>query len=125
MRVNITTPITWLHDALLAAHPTVPWRVEGVDRQWAEVTVEGGSFPAGLNLASFAATVRKPLPRRELGNTAVGTNADYGSGRGVLALRNVAVPPLTNPVGGGTLYAQDGALYWRGSNGTLTKIADA
>ena len=34
-------------------------------------------------------------------------------------------PPSGNPTTGGCLYASAGALYWKGSSGTVTKIANA
>lgn len=50
-------------------------------------------------------------------------NADLaGGGKGVIAMANAGVP-TANPVGGGVLYAEAGALKWRGSAGTVTTIA--
>ena len=46
------------------------------------------------------------------------------TGVGVL-LSNLTTAPSTNPVGGGVLYAEAGALKWRGSSGTVTTIAAA
>ena len=45
--------------------------------------------------------------------------------RGGFALSNAQTVPTTNPTGGGILYAEAGALYWRGSAGTVTTIAAA
>lgn len=42
-----------------------------------------------------------------------------------MALANITATPGSNPVGGGFLYAQAGALKWFGSSGTLTTIAPA
>lgn len=42
-----------------------------------------------------------------------------------LALLNITTPPTGNPVGGGILYAEAGALKWRGSSGTVTQLAAA
>lgn len=47
-----------------------------------------------------------------------------GSGSRGVALANAATPP-TLPSGGGLLYAEAGALKWRGSAGTVTVIAPA
>lgn len=44
---------------------------------------------------------------------------------GRVTVRNTASAPATNPVGGGILYAEAGALKWRGPNGTVTVIAPA
>ncbi len=43
---------------------------------------------------------------------------------GGVSIANDATVPGTN-VGGGVLYAMAGALYWRGSSGTTTKLANA
>lgn len=48
-----------------------------------------------------------------------------GGGIGVVAVGNAATAPASNPTGGGVLYAEGGALKWRGSNGTITTIAPA
>jgi hypothetical protein len=48
-----------------------------------------------------------------------------GSGVGVVAIGNANTVPSTNPTAGGVLYAEGGALKWRGSSGTVTTIAPA
>jgi hypothetical protein len=58
-------------------------------------------------------------------NFAVGETTDFGSGAVVIAIANATTVPSTNPTGGGVLYAQAGALKWRGSSGTVTTIAAA
>jgi hypothetical protein len=60
------------------------------------------------------------------GNKNILFNAgDPANGAGVLAIKNVATIPTTNPAAGGILYADAGALKWRGSSGTVTVIAAA
>jgi hypothetical protein len=54
-----------------------------------------------------------------------GTSVTFGGGSGVLGITNATTVPATNPVGGGVLYAEAGALKWRGPNGTVTTIAAA
>ena len=44
---------------------------------------------------------------------------------GDLRIRAVSTAPTSTPSGGGTLYVYNGALYYRGSSGTVTKIADS
>ncbi len=51
--------------------------------------------------------------------------AAFGGGDGVIGLANAATVPASNPSGGGVLYAEAGALKWRGSGGTVTTIAAA
>lgn len=54
------------------------------------------------------------------------TSADLGGSAGfVLSMKNATTVPTTNPTGGGILYAEGGALKWRGSSGTVTVIAPA
>jgi hypothetical protein len=52
-------------------------------------------------------------------------NRDFGGGQGVIAIANATVAPSENPTGGGILYIEDGALKYRGSNGTVTVLAPA
>ncbi len=44
---------------------------------------------------------------------------------GGFALTNALTVPTVNPTGGGIMYAEAGALKWRGSSGTVTTIAPA
>ncbi len=56
----------------------------------------------------------------------LGSYDNLGSNiKGGIALANAATAPTTNPAGGGLLYAEGGALKWRGSSGTVTTIANA
>jgi hypothetical protein len=59
------------------------------------------------------------------GNIGIRTTSQFGGGRGVMAIANASVTPSINPAGGGVLYVEDGALKYRGSNGTVTVIAPA
>jgi parallel beta-helix repeat protein len=54
-----------------------------------------------------------------------GTSSTTGGGSGVVGITNAGAVPTTTPVGGGVLYAEGGALKWKGSNGTVTVIAPA
>jgi len=49
----------------------------------------------------------------------------FGGGRGVVGIANAPQVPVSNPAAGGVLYAEAGALKWRGSAGTVTTIAIA
>ncbi len=59
------------------------------------------------------------------GNIGIRTTSQFGGGQGVIAIANASVTPSANPAGGGILYVEDGALKYRGSNGTVTVIAPA
>ncbi len=52
-------------------------------------------------------------------------SASFGSGTGVIGIENASSNPSTNPSGGGVLYADGGALKWRGSGGTVTTMGPA
>ena len=49
----------------------------------------------------------------------------FGGGQGVIAIANADVAPKESLAGAGILYVEDGALKYRGSNGTVTIIAPA
>lgn len=59
------------------------------------------------------------------GNVGINTWSQFGSGRGVVGIRNAGIVPSANASSGGVLYAEGGALKWRGSSGTVTTIAAA
>lgn len=44
-------------------------------------------------------------------------------GKGVIGIGNAEQVPTVNPAGGGVLFVEEGALKYRGSNGTVTVIA--
>jgi hypothetical protein len=59
-------------------------------------------------------------------NIQVGSaTADVGNGVGVIGVKNATTTPTASATGGGILYAENGALKWRGSSGTVTTIAPA
>jgi len=50
---------------------------------------------------------------------------EFGGGQGAIVIANASVAPTANVTGAGILYVEDGALKYRGSNGTVTIIAPA
>jgi len=54
-----------------------------------------------------------------------GCSVQFGSGVGVIGIQEATTVPGANPAGGGILYVQNGALKYRGPNGTVTTIASA
>jgi collagen type VII alpha len=46
-------------------------------------------------------------------------------GTDVIYIANASGTPTSNPTGGGILYAEGGALKWRGSSGTITTLGSA
>jgi hypothetical protein len=61
----------------------------------------------------------------EGGNVGIRTSDQFGKGKGVIAIANATVAPSVSPAGGGILYVENGALKYKGSNGTVTTIASA
>jgi hypothetical protein len=57
------------------------------------------------------------------GNIGLFGTSSYGGGVKVLNLGNATTIPTSNAVGGGILYSSGGALFWRGSSGTVTQLA--
>lgn len=49
----------------------------------------------------------------------------FGSGKTVLFLANATTVPSSNPTAGGVIYAEAGALKFRGSSGTITVLGAA
>ncbi len=49
----------------------------------------------------------------------------YGGGSQVVFIANSTSTPTANPVGGGILFVENGALKYRGPNGTVTTLAPA
>jgi hypothetical protein len=50
---------------------------------------------------------------------------NFGGGKGVIVIANASVPPARNIANAGILFVEDGALKYRGSQGTITTIAPA
>jgi hypothetical protein len=59
------------------------------------------------------------------GNIGFWTRSQFGAGQGVIAIANATLAPSENPADGGILWVEDGALKYRGPNGTVTVIAPA
>lgn len=103
---------------------------------FADARAEAGS-DAGTNLNVFrypdagGSPLGMPLfIERATGNVALlnGTSMalpGFGSGTNIMFLGNRTAAPSSNPSGGGFLYAEAGALKYRGSGGTVTTIANA
>jgi len=49
----------------------------------------------------------------------------FGGGRGAIVIANASLVPSESVAGAGILYVEDGALKYRGTNGTVTVIAPA
>jgi hypothetical protein len=47
---------------------------------------------------------------------------EFGNGAGVIGMANAASTPIMNPIDGGLLYVEGGALKYRGPSGTVTTL---
>ena len=65
------------------------------------------------------------LFQHSTGNVGLTATTGFGGGAKVVAVGNATTVPTSNPTGGGVLYAEGGALKWRGSSGTVTTIGAA
>ena len=98
---------------------------QGVDNTNRLVNSTAQSLMIGFNSTVPTLYVGPSTGAGTWGNVGIGTVSEFGSGTGVIGLANVGTLPTTNPTGGGVLYADAGALKWRGSSGTVTTIAAA
>lgn len=108
-----------------AAHEYWPTgATSGTNVRWG-----AGLFPDNPDLNAYTiwsfdgAANAKRLVLRNNGNLGFGTTDQFGGGAQVIGIQNATTVPTTNPTGGGILYAEAGALKWRGSAGTITTIA--
>ena len=92
------------------------WKFVSTDSIW-----DAGSGNAWIKSGSGAIRVEVTTT----GNVALFSAGSYGGGTFVAFLANCTTAPTTNPSGGGILYAEGGALKWRGSSGTVSTIAPA
>jgi len=88
---------------------------------------QAGYNETGSNKLYIANTLTAtPLIHGDFTNKNLGfSTTDYAGGIGVQALANATTAPTATPVGGGVMYSSGGALYWKGSAGTITLIAPA
>ena len=113
-----------------AAYTSVKVVSSSTTRGLLRTSTQSGEFDVG-NPTNFALNLftngvaNTRLHISNAGNIGVGTKTQFGSGVGVIGLANCTTAPTTNPTGGGVLYADAGALKWRGSSGTVTTIAPA
>jgi hypothetical protein len=78
-----------------------------------------GGYQTCLTAGAFSAT------RRYVALHAAPVTTDIPTGDKVMYIANAATNPSSNPVGGGVLYVNAGALTYRGSSGTVTVLGAA
>lgn len=98
-----------------------------------ETTVGSTTFDSGsggtLKLGAYAGSDNRSYitARNDLEVNAKNINVlggSSGDGEGVIGIGNVVIPPQNVP-NGGALYVENGALMFKGGNGTVTVIAPA
>lgn len=85
----------------------------------------GGTTAPDTTLYRAAAARLKTDGALHAGTNLLINTTSVGAGVGVLGMANATTVPTTNPTAGGVLYASGGALFWRGSSGTVTQLAPA
>jgi hypothetical protein len=78
-------------------------------------------YDGGINAVSADGSGNRFRSNTQFGSVA----GSFGGGEGVIGIANRSTAPASNPAGGGVLYAEAGALKWRGSAGTVTTVAAA
>lgn len=100
--------------------------IRGVASQTADLQQWQNSAGTVLVSVSSGGLVTVTGNLNSTSNTRLGGSSNtLGGGVGVTGIANAGTVPTTNPTGGGVLYAEGGALKWRGSSGTVTTIANA
>jgi|GEM_PF-2534246 len=133
-------PIEWNHD-YAGSDQYRRWQLRATNE-----AESGGDSGTNLQLARYAddgTLIDTPIVvSRATGNVTLGpglvarrstasvssltlNTTSLGGGQGVIGIGNANAAPTLNPSGGGVLFAEDGALKWRGSSGTVTTIAPA
>lgn len=100
-------------------------RTNAVD-QWAVQLVNDETNNLNITDSANGNVVLVAVPDADAPNLQLlsGT-VSVGGGKGVIGIANADTVPGSNPTGGGVLYAEGGALKWRGSGGLVTTIAAA
>lgn len=84
-----------------------------------------GIYSQGADSIGFATNGAERMRVNSAGNIILGPGAGAGGGARCIAMDNAGTVPNANPASGGVLYAEAGALKWRGSSGTVTTLAVA
>ena len=111
---------------VLAKNPTLVLATITTFRHLDLEAITGGTNRQPINEAGVGGVTGDNHGNALRSNTQFGsTTRSFGGGNGVIGIANAAGVPGSNPTGGGVLYAEAGALKWRGSGGTVTTIAAA
>ena len=92
-----------------------------------DITTEGSVCPVFLDDTPPAPVGPPPIPPSDVPDSALKHDAidKLASATNLTSDETVAIFGEADPNGGGVLYAQGGALKWKGSTGKITTIAQA
>jgi hypothetical protein len=99
-----------------SAYLTLTGRQASVDSPWHIVSAGNGLAASSLRFVSDPSPFASPVLTL---TTSVLTPANW------INVQNTGAAPGSSPGSGGYMYAEAGALKWRGSSGTVTTIAPA
>lgn len=139
VRVNTTSFITLTSAGVLTVKSASSGkRVEIVSNQITFIDSNGttvGNLDAGLSTMQVLAGTqidlninggaRKLIMTTNYLHWNLGFGDTPSNGAGTIEISNVGTAPTSSHNNGGSLYAQSGALKWRGSSGTVTTMANA
>lgn len=98
----------------------------GFDGSNNRILLSDASGGRDVALESGSTTPRQLVTATAGGNVHLGAKgATDGSGVKTVYISNASTLPTVNPVGGGILFVDNGALKYRGTSGTVTTIAPA
>jgi hypothetical protein len=116
-----------IDDPIRILSSSKPNRIQTIRQRESTVAVQSDKFQInGRNATNSGFETVLVIQRLAAGgNIGFRTSSQFGGARGVVAIANAAVAPSVNPLDGGILYVENGALKYRGSEGTITVIAPA
>lgn len=89
----------------------------------------GSGIPGGVTLSTSVADQLRvgafTSTRKYVAMVAMPGTSDLPTGDGVVYIGNATTTPTSNPVSGGVLYVESGALKYRGTGGTITTVGPA
>lgn len=90
-----------------------------------QLELRTGTSAGGINIETLNTTTLQNISLKPTNNLAIFNTTSFGSGVGVIGIKSATTAPSANPVGGGILYVDAGALKYRGTSGTTTTVAPA
>lgn len=118
---------TWTNVLEKTAYPELAFyaSANAADARRANVYVDSGGFAGGLyfNLTNDANSISYNRFHIERDGSFGFALQSYGSGAGVISIKNATTVPTTNPTGGGVLYFDSGSLKARTPGGNVATLA--